>query len=165
MLDEHSIKDIERLLGSELRNWLRWANSKDYLPKSFGSILGQLYVPMRGDLQARLYKPVPVDILGAVAFEAIVVTLPEKHRKAFVMYHLGRAVVKDRIVTKKRNGYEIARILGVHRSRYYVLLREAHNMIFRRFGRPMPNFAEPNQDSQGSAKNFILKGVDKPEQF
>jgi hypothetical protein len=132
-MEDVGIREVEKILSSEIYNWIRWGNSKDYLPPSFKCPIGQLYVPMRGDLEARLYKAPPIDILGAIAFEAVVVTLPEKHRKAFVMHHLGRAVVRQTIRIKKRNGYEIARLLGVHRSRYYVLLKEAHNMVLRRY--------------------------------
>lgn len=127
------IKQIEKILSNELSDWLRWARSKDYLPVSFRCPLGYLYLPMRGDLEATLYKPVPVNELDALAFEKIVVSLPDKHRQAFVLHHLGRVHKRGRITEKKLNGYEIAKVLGVHRSRYYVLLAQAYNMIFQRW--------------------------------
>lgn len=125
------IKQVVKILYKEINEWLRWGRGKDYLPPSFRCPLGFLYLPPRGDLEARLYKPVPINFLEALEFERIVVGLPVKHRQAFVMYHLDRAHINGRIVEKKRTGYEIARLLGVHRSRYYVLLTQAHNMVFR----------------------------------
>lgn len=129
------IRQVENILSNEISNWLRWGRSKDYLPPSFKCPLGFLYIPKRGDLEATLYRPIPIKPLEAVEFERLVTALPVKHRQAFVMYHLGRALINGRIEQKKRNGYEIARLLGVHRSRYYVLLTQAHNMIFRRWQR------------------------------
>lgn len=125
------IKTIEKILAREISDWLRWGRSRDYLPPSFRCPLGYLYLPKRGDLDAHRYRAPPINLLEVVEFERMVIALPAKHRQAFVMYHLGRAEVNGRIEEKKRTGYEIARHLGVHRSRYYVLLTQAHNIIFR----------------------------------
>lgn len=125
------IKQIEKILAREISDWLRWGRNKDYLPVSFRCPLGFLYVPKRGDLDANLRRKPPINLLEVVEFERLVVALPVKHRQAFVMYHLGRAEINGRVEERKRTGYEIARLLGVHRSRYYVLLAQAHNMIFR----------------------------------
>lgn len=125
------IKQIEKILSREISDWVRWGRNKDYLPPSFRCPLGFLYLPMRGDLEVRLYKPAPINILEVVEFERLVMSLPVKHRQAFVMYHLDRALVNGRIVERKRSGQDNAKLLGVHRSRYYVLLAQAHNMVFR----------------------------------
>lgn len=127
------IKQVEKILSREIGDWLRWGRNKDYLPVSFGSVLGRLYVPMRGDLETKLYKPAPINVLDVLEFEALVVALPVKQRQAFVMHHLNRAIVNGKVVEKKRGGAENAKLLGVHRSRYYVLLTQAHNLIFRKW--------------------------------
>lgn len=127
------IKQIEKILSNEIMDWLRWGKSKDYLPSSFRCPLGQMYIPKRGDLEANLYKPMPVNELQALAFEKIVIGLPTKHRQAFVLHHLGRVHKRGRIIEKKLNGYDIAKLLGMHRSRYYVILAQAYNMIFHRW--------------------------------
>jgi hypothetical protein len=132
-MDEENlgIKQVEKILAREISDWLRWGRNKDYLPVSFRCPLGYLYKPMRGDLEANLRRQPPINLLEVVEFERLVIGLPDKHRQAFVMYHLGRAEINGRVEERKRTGYEIARLLGVHRSRYYVLLTQAHNMIFR----------------------------------
>jgi hypothetical protein len=127
------IKKIEKILSREISDWIRWGRNKDYLPPSFRCTLGFLYLPMRGDLEVRLYKPVPVNLLEVIEFEKIVISLPVKHRQAFVMYHLDRALVNGRIVQRKRSYKDNAKLLGVHQTRYYVLLAQAHNMIFRKW--------------------------------
>lgn len=125
------IKQIEKILSSEIADWIRWGRNKDYLPPSFRCPLGYLYVPKRGDVDVDRYRRAPVNLLEVVEFEKIVIALPTKHRQAFVMYHLDRAEINGMVIEKKRSGYENARLLGVHRSRYYVLLTQAHNMVFR----------------------------------
>lgn len=126
------IKQVERILSSEINDWVRWGRNKDYLPPSFRCPLGFLYLPMRGDIETALYsKPKPVNLLAVVEFERIVVRLPDKHRQAFVMYHLNRAKVRNRIVERKRAYFEMAKLLGVQKTKFYELLGQAHNMIFR----------------------------------
>lgn len=125
------IKTIEKILATEISDWVRWGRSKNYLPVSFRCPLGFLYVPKRGDLQAKLYKPAPINLLAVVEFERLIVALPTKHRQAFVMYHLNRARVGDRIIEKKRPYYEMARLLGVQKSKFYDLVGQAHNIVFR----------------------------------
>jgi hypothetical protein len=144
------IKQIEQILSRELSDWLRWGRGKDYLPVSYGSLLGKLYVPKRGDLEATLYKPAPINLLEVLEFEKIVIGLPKKHKQAFVMHHLGRAHVRGRILEKKMGGAEIARHLGVHRSRYYVLLNQAYRMIYWRW----------KKQQQIKADKKDLEGVD-----
>lgn len=135
MLEESEnlgIREIEKILASEIGDWIRWGRNKDYLPVSFRCPLGFLYLPKRGDIETALYsKPKPINVLTVVEFERIVVRLPDKHRQAFVMYHLNRAKVRGRIVEKKRSGYDMAKLLGVSKSKFYGLVSEAHNMVFR----------------------------------
>ncbi len=125
------IKQVEKILATEIRDWIRWGRNRDYLPPSFRCPLGFLYLQPRGVLYEDRHKPAPINLLAVVDFERLVVALPTKHRQAFVMYHLGRAEIDGKVEEKKRSGYEIARLLGVHRSRYYVLLTQAHNIVFR----------------------------------
>lgn len=124
-------KQIEKILTTEISDWIRWGRNKDYLPVSFRCPLGFLYVPKRGDIGARLEKLPPVNLLAVVEFERIVVGLPEKHRQAFVMYHISRVKVGNKIIEKKRRFFEMARLLGLQKTQFYALLKQAHNMVFR----------------------------------
>lgn len=148
-----SIKQIENVLSSEISNWLRWGRNKDYLPPSFRCPLGYLYIPKRGDLEAALYRPIPIKPLEAVEFERLVTALPTKHRQAFVMYHLNRAMVNGRIEEKKRRVFEMARVLGVRKSRFYELLGQAHNMIFRSWKRNQKYFYQGGQIEEKGVYN------------
>lgn len=126
------IREIEKILSSEISDWIRWGHNKDYLPTSFRCPLGFLYIPARGDIETALYsKPKPINLLVVVEFERIVVRLPVKHREAFVMYHLNRVKIRNKVVERKRSGYEMAKLMGVSKAKFYGLVSEAHNMIFR----------------------------------
>ena len=124
-------KDIEKILATEIGDWVRWGRNKDYLPVSFRCPLGFLYVPKRGDIGARLEKPAPINLLAVAAFERLVMGLPAKHRQAFVMYHLNRALVGSKIVERKRKPYEMAKLLGVQKSQFHSIVSQAHNMVYR----------------------------------
>lgn len=126
-------KQIEKILSAEINNWLRWGRNRDYLPISFRCPLGYLYVPKRGDLEARLYKAPPINSLVAVEFERLVVGLPVRHRQAFVMYHLNRARIGDKIIERKRSAYDMAKILAVQKRQFEYLVSQAHNMVYRRW--------------------------------
>ncbi len=125
------IKQVERILAREISDWLRWGRNKDYLPVSFRCPLGFLYIPRRGDIDVDRYKHAPINLLDVVEFERLVVRLPAKHRQAFVMYHVNRIAINGKVVHKKWTYTEMARLLGVQKSKFYDLLGQAHNMVFR----------------------------------
>ena len=127
------IEQIEKILSTEIKDWIRWGRNKSYLPPSFKCPLGFLYLPMRGDLEVTLYKPAPVNLLSVLEFEKLVVSLPTKHRQAFVMHHLSRVEINGKIVVRRCKGAESARLLGVSRTRYYTILTKAHNSIFQKW--------------------------------
>lgn len=123
-------KEIESILRHELDNWMRWARRRDYLPASFRVPLGYLFKST--DVHDE-EKPVRFicDEIGAAGFERIVVSLPEKHRQAFVMHHLGKAHVagKVRIIKGRDEG---AKLLGVQVRQYHYLVNQAHSMVLRK---------------------------------
>lgn len=128
------IKQIEKILATEISDWVRWGRNRDYLPVSFRCPLGYLYVPKRGDLEARLYgRAPPINLLSVVDFERIVVSLPKKRRQAFVMHHLDRALIRGRVIEKKMKAADYAKLLGVSRTEYFTLLNQAHNLVFRKW--------------------------------
>lgn len=124
-------RQIEKILQVEIREWTRWGRNKDYLPPSFRCPLGFLYLPKRGDLEAALYRPPPINVLLAEEFEKLIVMLPVRQRQAFVMYHLNRAKVNRKIVERKRSGRQMAQLIGVEKTQFYQILEDAHKMIFR----------------------------------
>lgn len=123
-------KEIEGILRHELDNWIRWGRRRDWKPVGFKVPLGYLYksTDVHDD-----DKPIRFvcDEIGAAGFERIVVSLPEKHRQAFVMHHLGRAHARGRIVILKGRD-EGAKLLGVQVRQYHYLINQAHNMVLRR---------------------------------
>jgi DNA-directed RNA polymerase specialized sigma24 family protein len=127
------IRQIEKILSSEITDWLRWGRNRDYLPPSFRCPLGYLYVPKRGDLEANLYRRAPVNLLRVIEFERIIVSLPKKRRQAFVMHHLHRALVRGRVIETKMTASDYARLLGVSRTDYFTLLNQAHNLVLRKW--------------------------------
>lgn len=122
-----STKEIEAILHYDLENWLRWGRKKDWMPVSFRCPLGFLYKTPEGEA-----RPPACDELEAVRFERIVVGLPQRHRQAFVMYHLERIAVNSRVkIIKGRD--DRAALLGIQKSRYHELVQQASNMVLRDF--------------------------------
>lgn len=129
-LSMEGTKEIENILRHELDNWLRWARRRDYLPTSFRVPLGFLFKSTDAPDEPRQVR-VTVDEIGAAGFERIIVSLPERHRQAFIMYQLGRAHVAGKVrVIKGRE--DCARLLGVGNWQYHNLVRQAHSMVLRK---------------------------------
>lgn len=123
-------KEIENILRHELDNWMRWARRRDYLPTSFRVPLGYLFKATEVHDEARPIR-VLVDEIGAAGFERIVVSLPQRHREAFIMYHLNKAHVAGKVrVLKGRE--EGAKLLGVQVRMYHYLVNQAHSMVLRK---------------------------------
>lgn len=131
-MDEYAkTKDIERILFRELDNWIRWGKKRDWLPVSFRCPLGFLYKSVDKDYEAPPERlPDPIDSLAAVKMERLVMGLPARHRTAFVMYQLGKAAVDGEIrIVKGRD--DAARLIGVQKSQYHDIVRQAGNMVLR----------------------------------
>ena len=124
-------KQIEKILSREISDWVRWGRNKDYLPPSFKCPLGFLYVPRGGDREVILSRPAPINLLAVIEFEQLVVGLPAKLRIAFVMWHLNRAKINDRVIERKRSAQEMGQLLGVQKRQFYTLVEQAHNLVFR----------------------------------
>jgi hypothetical protein len=122
-------KEIEGILRHELDNWMRWGRRRDWMPTSFRCPLGFMYKST--DVHETSYRPMPCDEIGAAGFERIVVSLPEKHRQAFVMYHIGKAHVRGKVVVFKGRD-DGAKLLGVQLRQYHYLVNQAHSMVLRR---------------------------------
>lgn len=123
-------KAIEQILQYEIQNWMQWGRRRDWMPVSFRCPLGYLYKSSDVMSGTPVRRP-QVNEVGAGAFERMVVSLPEKHRQAFVMHHLGRAAVKGQIKILK--GYDQnAQLLGVAKSKYYEFVQQAHSMVLRK---------------------------------
>lgn len=123
-------KEIENILRHELDNWLRWARRRDYLPVSFRVPLGYLFKTTDAPDEPRQVR-VTVDEIGAAGFERIIVSLPERHRQAFIMHHLNKAHVagKIRVMKGREDG---AKLLGVQVRMYHYLVNQAHAMVLRK---------------------------------
>jgi hypothetical protein len=123
-------KEIENILRHELDNWMRWARRRDYLPVSFRVPLGYLFKSTDvhdGEKPIRI----TVDEIGAAGFERIIVSLPQRHREAFIMYQLGRAAVAGKVrIIKGRD--DCANLIGLRKSQYHEVVRQAHSMVLRK---------------------------------
>lgn len=125
-------KQVETILSGEIKNWIIWGRKKDWLPVGFRCPTGYRYVQPLGDVYESSYRAPFCDELQAVEFERVIVWLPDKHRQAFVMYHLDRAAT-GRGVIKVKGRDRKAELLGVHKSRYHELVGQAHNMLLRKW--------------------------------
>jgi hypothetical protein len=124
------IKEIENILRYELDNWLRWARGRGYLPASFRVPLGYMFKSTDVHDEARPIR-ISIDEIGAAGFERIIVSLPQRHREAFIMYQLGKAHVAGKVrIIKGRE--DCARLLGVGTWQYHNLVRQAHSMVLRK---------------------------------
>jgi hypothetical protein len=128
-------KAIEAILQAEIDNWIRWGRKRDYMPTSFKCVLGNLHIRPRiplGDERndPNYVPPVALGEIGAAAFERIVVALPERWRKAFVMYHLERGVENGRVVTIRDSNHR-AKLLHVQERMCRYIVTEAHTIVLR----------------------------------
>lgn len=122
-------KEIESLLRHELDNWIRWGTRRDYLPPSFKCPVGFLFKSTDVHHEP-VYRAPRVNDIEAARFEKIVVGLPERHRQAFVMYHLERASVKGKVFIHIGRG-DAAKLLGVQVRQYHYMVNQAHAMVLR----------------------------------
>lgn len=123
------VKDFERQFGTQVDNWLRWGRQRDWLPMSFKSILALKYSGKKRDDDAALYKiPDPINELEALKMDCIVMALPLRQRQAFLLHHMGRASINNRMC-RVRNSHDCAKILGVGKWQFYNLLRQASSHI------------------------------------
>jgi hypothetical protein len=121
-------KEVEGILRHELENWLRWGRKRDWLPMSFACPLGFLYKST--DVHDSTYRELPCDGIEAAKLERIIVSLPQRHRQAFVMHMLGKAEINGYIrIIKGRE--DAARILAVQVRQYHNLVVQALNMVLR----------------------------------
>jgi hypothetical protein len=123
---ELKTREVEAILHYEIENWIRWGRKRDWLPTGFKCPLGFAY---KG---ASPGYAEPCDERAAVMFERIVVSLPDKHRQAFVMHHLERAAVRQTIVIVRGRDMK-ARLLAVGKSRYHEIVAQAHNIVLRKY--------------------------------
>jgi hypothetical protein len=121
-------KEIEGILRHDLENWLRWGKMRDWKPVGFKVPLGMLFKST--DVHEETYRAPKVDEIGAAGFERIVVSLPERHRQAFVVHHLNKAALNGRIVIMKGRD-DGARLLRVQLRQYHYIVNQAHLMILR----------------------------------
>lgn len=121
-------KEIESILRHDLDNWLRWGRLRDWKPVGFKVPLGMLFKST--DVHEVSYRAPKIDEIGAAGFERIVVSLPERHRQAFVVYHLEKAVLQGRIV-RIGGRHDGAKLLGVQLCQYHRIVNQSHLMILR----------------------------------
>lgn len=128
-------KQIENILRHDLDNWLRWGRRRDWMPQSFVCQLGTMYVSRLSKVELD-DEPAPrklpkIDEIGAAQFERIVVSLPDRHRKAFVLHHMEKCAVNGWVV-KIQGRDNMAKELGVGKSQYHVIVNEAHSIVLRK---------------------------------
>jgi hypothetical protein len=132
--EAYGLKEIERLLDVEINNWMRWARQRNYLPASVRCVLGQLHIRDAEDKAEEMIvtNPLPPDELEAEAFEAAIVSLPTRLRRAFVLHHLDRGHV-GHITVRVKNRHDKAAVLGVGARQYHVLVMQAHQLVLRKW--------------------------------
>lgn len=121
---ELKTREVENILRYEIENWIRWGRKRDWMPTGFKCPLGFAY---RGSPAS---CPEPCDERSAVMFERIVISLPDKHRQAFVMHHLDRAAVRNFVLVVRGRDVK-AKLLAVGKSRYHEIVKQAHNIVHR----------------------------------
>jgi hypothetical protein len=132
-------KAIEQILYYEIENWLRWGRNRNWMPVSFRVPLGYLF--KSSDVHEASVRRPEVKEGDAADFERIIIALPEKHRQAFVMYHLERAVVNGRVISIKGRG-QAQQLLGLQKSRYHEVVNQAHSIVLRECQRSKLVFAQ-----------------------
>ena len=128
-IEKIKLHEFEDQFGAEIENWRRWGRVKDYLPMSWGSIIGGRYRPRNREIDREEAKR-PIDTQNAFKFERIVCEIPDMFRQAFVLHYVGRVSVNGR-VRVARTKEDGARIIGVKRAQYYNRVNKAAVIILR----------------------------------
>lgn len=130
--EDVGLKEAENILSTEILNWVRWARQRNYLPASIKCVLGTLYRPEIDDQASGDMKPLPPVEIDAEAFEKVLVSLPNKYRKAFVLHHLDKGVV-GQITVRVKGRSAKAKVMGVGNRQYHYLLVKAHQLVLQRW--------------------------------
>lgn len=131
MEDDLGLKQCEQIMSADIENWVRWARQRNYLPASVSCVLGRLYKPELDDEQTGDRKPMPPVEIDAEVMESIIVSLPVRLRRAFVLHHLDRGHV-GQVTVNVKNRSDKARVMGVGARQWHYLLTQAHNLVLRR---------------------------------
>lgn len=131
-VDEIGLKECERILDREIHNWQRWARQRNYLPASIKCALGNMYVPRLDDAATGDIKPLPPNETEAELFEAIVVSLPAKLKKSFILHHLDRGHV-GQVTVRVKGRLDKAHLMGMGARQWHRTLVSAHNLVLRRW--------------------------------
>ena len=121
-------KDVVEILRHEISNWIRWGHKKDWKPAGFRCPLGILYKST--DYWMESHKPLRCDEVEAAQLEKVIVGLPQRHRMAFLLYHLDRAAENGMIKCASDRNRKAA-ALGVHIRQYHNIVAQAHCMVLR----------------------------------
>ena len=127
--DKVKLKAFEVEFLSIIENWRRWGMLRDWLPPSWGNILGARYLRKNRSLDMEDQKE-PIDHQSAIRMERIVVKLPKQYREAFVLHYVGCAVVNGRM-KKARTRSECAKVIGIGKTQYYDRLGKAVSIVAR----------------------------------
>lgn len=124
-----NIKSFELEFLQIVENWVRWGRLRDWMPPSWGNILGARYLRKNRYPDIEDQKE-PIDHQLAIRMERIVVALPKQYREVFVLHYVGRAVVNGRM-RKSRNRSECAKVIGIGKTQYYDRLNKAVSIVAR----------------------------------
>jgi hypothetical protein len=131
-VEEFGLKQCEEIMSGEIHNWIRWARQRNYLPASTKCVLGSVYVPEMDDEETGDVKPLPPIESDAELFESIIVSLPVRLRRAFVLHHLNRGH-EGQVTVRVKGRNDKARVLGVGARQYHYILIAAHNLVLRKW--------------------------------
>lgn len=124
------IKEFEARYGKQVYNWLRWGKGRDWLPKSYVSLLGKRMVSRCRDPQCH---PLRVSVVEAIKMEELVSALPPRNRQAFLLYYLGKTAIDGKI-RQSRYREDCASMMGVGVWQYHHLVRQANTILADRLG-------------------------------
>ena len=129
--DKIKLREFENQFLPDIDNWCRWGKGRDYLPRSWGNIIGNRYRPRNRQAEREEAKKT-VDTLKAFRMEKIVCDIPTIFRQSFVLHYVGRAAVNGKI----RFAYTrdtCHRIIGISRAQHYNRLNRAAAIIARQW--------------------------------
>lgn len=129
--DKIKLREFEDQFMTEIENWRRWGRKRDWLPPSWGTIIGKHYIPRNRESE-RNEITVPIDERSALKMERIVCQIPDLFKQAFVLHYVGRGAVngKMKVARTKNDG---ARAMGLQRRQYYNRLNKAAVIITRQW--------------------------------
>ena len=113
-----------------LDNWIRWCRKRNWLPVGHVSQIALLIRQAKEESKTATDAPIPAYEIQAMEFNRLIMMLPKRHMDVFLLNHLDRGILGQRIVYTRDASVKY-RLAGLSKTTFYERAKEADSMIKR----------------------------------